>query len=70
MGFFLLPSARSQIPDHEARYVVHKLLCFLVSEDVRATQDYRMGQGFDYGQQDEGPEIEIGDIYLIRCASR
>lgn len=29
-----------------------------------------MGQGFDYGQQDEGPEIEIGDIYLIRCASR
>jgi hypothetical protein len=24
-----------------------------------------MGQGFHYGHQDEGPEIEIGDIYLI-----
>jgi hypothetical protein len=29
------------------------------------TQDCRMGQGFHYGHQDEGPEIEIGDIYLI-----
>ncbi len=49
----------------QARYVVHKLLCFLVGEDVRATQDCRMGEGFHYCHQDEGREIEIGDIDLI-----
>jgi hypothetical protein len=59
------PVRRSQIPDHEARDAVHKPLYLLISEDVRATQDRRMGQGFHYGHQDEGPEFEIGDIYLI-----
>ena len=42
----LVGSRRSQIPDQQARYVVHKPSCFPVSEDVWATQDCRMCQRF------------------------
>jgi hypothetical protein len=45
---FVVGSRCSQIPDHQARYVVHKPSFFLVGEDVGATQDYRMGQRFHY----------------------
>ena len=61
----IVRSRRSQIPDQQARYVVHKPLCFLVCEDVRATQDGGMCQRFHYCHDDEGGEIEIGDIDLI-----
>ncbi len=41
-------SRRSQIPDHQARYVVHKVSCFPIREDVWATQDCRVCQRLHY----------------------
>ena len=41
-------SRRSQIPDQQARYVVHKVSCFPIREDVRATQDCRVCQRLHY----------------------
>ena len=54
-----------QIPDHQARYVVHKLSRFLAAEDVWATQDCRMCQRFHYCHQDEGRKVQIGDVDLF-----
>jgi hypothetical protein len=65
LRLFVVRSRRSQIPDHQARYVVHKLSCFPVSEDVWAMQDCRMCQRFYYCHDDEGREIGIGDVDLI-----
>ena len=47
LRLFAVRSRRSQITDHHARYVVHKPPCF-IAEDVRATQDCRVGQRFHY----------------------
>ena len=62
---FVVRSRCSQISDDQARYVVYKLSCFLVCKDVWATQDGRMCQRFHYCHDDEGREVEIGDIDLI-----
>ena len=51
--------------DQQARYVVYKVSCFPVGEDVWATQNCRVCQRFHYRHADEGREIEIGDIDLI-----
>ncbi|SRR6266478_7057525 len=44
-SLFVVRSGRSQIPDQQARYIVHKPPRFLVGEHVRATQDCCMCLG-------------------------
>ena len=55
----------SQIADHQARSFVDKPRRFLIAEEIRSAQDCRMGQRFHNCYEDEGSEIEIGDINLI-----
>jgi hypothetical protein len=41
-------SGLSQIPDHEVRYLVDKMFCSFVGEDVRAVQHCRVCQRLHY----------------------
>jgi hypothetical protein len=54
-----------QIPDHEIRYLVHKLFCFSVGEDIWVAQDCRVRQRIHCGHTDEGCDIEISNTDLI-----
>jgi hypothetical protein len=65
MGFFLLPGATLADTGSPGALRCPQTAVLLVSEDVRATQDCRHGSELPLRSPDEGPEIEIGDIYLI-----
>jgi hypothetical protein len=48
LRLLVVRSRRLQVADHQARYFVDKLPCFLAGEDIWATQDCRMCQRFHY----------------------
>src|SRR5262245_23701105 len=54
-----------QIPNHEARDLVHKPSCLFTGEDFRAMQDSRVRQRLHSCHADEGSDIQFSNAQLI-----
>jgi len=54
-----------QIPNHEARDLVHKPSCLFTGEDFRAMQDRRVRQRLHGCHADEGRDIQFSNAQLI-----